>query len=100
MVSLQFFIDIILLVAGVDSASNRNEYQESFLEVKPDNLTMSNLNLLGPSGPVQACSGIALRLQYFFSISSVTIPLLASRSSKRSATKTAYALNSETVIVK
>jgi hypothetical protein len=34
MVSLDFFIDIILPVAGVDSASNRNEYQEYFLGVK------------------------------------------------------------------
>jgi hypothetical protein len=35
MVSLEFFIDIILLAAlwpaVVDSASNRNEYQEYFL---------------------------------------------------------------------
>jgi hypothetical protein len=34
MASLEFFIDIILPVAlwpGVDSASNRNEYQEYFL---------------------------------------------------------------------
>jgi hypothetical protein len=29
-----FFIDIILPAAGVDSASNRNEYQEYFLGVK------------------------------------------------------------------
>jgi len=37
MVSLEFFIDIILLAAlwlGVDSSSNRNEYQEYFLGVK------------------------------------------------------------------
>jgi hypothetical protein len=37
MVSLEFFIDIILSVAygpGVDSASNINEYQEYFLGVK------------------------------------------------------------------
>jgi hypothetical protein len=37
MMSLEFFIDIILpavLWPGVDSASNRNEYQEYFLEVK------------------------------------------------------------------
>jgi hypothetical protein len=31
MVSLQFFIDLILLASGVTSASNRNEYQEYFL---------------------------------------------------------------------
>jgi hypothetical protein len=37
MVSLEFFIEIILLAAlwpGVESASNRNEYQEYFLGVK------------------------------------------------------------------
>jgi hypothetical protein len=37
MVSLEFFIDIFLpvvLCLGVDSASNRNEYQEYFLGVK------------------------------------------------------------------
>jgi len=37
MVSLEFFIDIILPIAlwpGVDSASNRNEYQGYFLGVK------------------------------------------------------------------
>jgi hypothetical protein len=38
MVSLEFFIDIILFLPhygpGVDSASNRNEYQEYFLGVK------------------------------------------------------------------
>jgi len=36
MVSLEFFIDIILLITlwpSVDSASNRNEYQEDFLGV-------------------------------------------------------------------
>jgi len=37
MVSSELFIEIILLAAlwpGVDSASNRNEYQEYFLGVK------------------------------------------------------------------
>jgi hypothetical protein len=37
MVSLEFFIDIILLIhygPEVDSACNRNEYQEYFLRVK------------------------------------------------------------------
>jgi hypothetical protein len=37
MVPLEFFIDIILLAAhgpGVNSVSNRNEYQEYFLGVK------------------------------------------------------------------
>jgi hypothetical protein len=39
MVSLEFFINIILpaAVSGVDSAFNRDEYQEYFLGVKaPD----------------------------------------------------------------
>jgi len=37
MVPLEFFIDIILpapIDPGVDSASNRNDYQEYFLVVK------------------------------------------------------------------
>jgi hypothetical protein len=37
MVSLEFFIDLILpasLWPGVDSASNRNEYQEYFVGIK------------------------------------------------------------------
>jgi len=37
MVSLEFFIDIILPAAygpGVDSASNKNEYQEYLLGIK------------------------------------------------------------------
>ena len=77
MVSVEFFIDIILPAApGVDSASNRNEYQEYFLGVKaagaldwqpyhlhvPIVLQSGSLNLLEPSGPVEACNGIALPL--------------------------------------
>ena len=63
-------------VSGVDSASNRNEYQEHFLGVKCGRclrlttlpsfcavVTKSgNLNFLEPSGPVQACNGTALPL--------------------------------------
>jgi hypothetical protein len=59
---------------GVDSASNRNEYQECFLGVKaagaqgwqPYHLNVlivlksGSLNLLEPSGPVKACKGVAL----------------------------------------
>jgi hypothetical protein len=58
----------------VDSASNRNEYQEYFLGIKaadaqgwqpchlhvPNFLKSGSLNLLEPSGPVKACNGIAL----------------------------------------
>ena len=81
MVSLEFFIDIILRRhhgPGVDSASNRNEYQEYFPGVKaagaygwhpyhlhvPIVLKSGSPNLLEPSGPVQACNGIALPLRF------------------------------------
>ena len=57
---------------GVDSASNRNEYQEYFLEGKGSRcmgltilpcscancLESGSVNLLEPSGFVQACTGI------------------------------------------
>jgi len=51
--------------SGVEWASNRNEYQEYFLVGKgglhvPIVLKSGNLNLLEPSGPVQACTGISL----------------------------------------
>ena len=77
-VSLEFFIGIILpaaLCPGVDSASNRNEYQEYFLESKGGRCfgltTLQPLcadclqiwNLPEPSEPVQACNSIALPLQ-------------------------------------
>jgi hypothetical protein len=59
---------------GVDSASNKNEYQECFLGVKaacaqgsqPCHLHVlivmksRSLNLLEPSEPVKACNGISL----------------------------------------
>ena len=59
---------------GVDSASNRNEYQEYFLGGKggrcvrlttyhhpvPLSQNLGNLNFLEPSGTVQACNGTAL----------------------------------------
>jgi hypothetical protein len=59
---------------GVDSVSTRNDYQEYFLGVKvagaysrqPYHIhmlivwTSGSLSLLEPSGPVQACNGIAL----------------------------------------
>jgi len=69
-----FFIDIKSFRShygpGVNSASNRNEYQKNFLGVKADNLPPSlavvtksgSLNFLEPSGPVQACNGITLPL--------------------------------------
>jgi len=62
------------MALGVDSASNRNEYQQYFLgdkggrcvELQPYHLHApivlkpGSLKLLEPSGPVQACNGIAL----------------------------------------
>ena len=77
--SLEFFTDIISFrsyyVPGVDSASNRNEYQKHFLGgggrcVRLTTLPPScavvmktvNLNFLEISGPLQACNGTALPL--------------------------------------
>jgi len=69
-----YFIDIksfrLHYGPGVDSASNRNEYQEYFLGVKADNLPPScavvtkstKLNFLETSGPLQACNGSVLPL--------------------------------------
>ena len=80
LVSLQFFIDIKSFRShygpGVDSASNRNEYQEYFLRGKGGRcvrlttlppscavvMKSGNLNFLEPSGPLQACNGTALPL--------------------------------------
>ena len=64
---------------GVGSASNRNEYQEYFLGGKGGRcvglttlppscaivLKSGSLSLLEPSGPVQACNGIALPLHTY-----------------------------------
>ena len=78
-VSLEFFIDIKSFRShcgpGVDSVSNRNEYQEHFLGgkggrcVRLTTLTYlvtksGNLNFLEPSGPLQACNGTALPLSF------------------------------------
>ena len=75
--SLEFFIDIKSFRShydpGVDSASNGNEYQEYFLEVRLTTLPPScavvtksgNFNFLEPSGPVQACNGTALPLYIY-----------------------------------
>jgi len=52
---------------GVDSASNRNEYQEYFLGIKTAGAVVTksgNLNFLEPSVPVQACSGTDFPLQF------------------------------------
>ena len=79
-VSLEFFIDIKSFRShygsGVDSASNRNEYQEYFVGSKGGrcvrliNLPLScavvmksgYLNFLETSGPLQACNGTDLPL--------------------------------------
>jgi hypothetical protein len=64
---------------GVDSASNRNEFQVYFLRVKGGRcvrlttlppswfvvMKSGNLNFLEPSGPLQACNGTALPLLHF-----------------------------------
>ena len=64
------------MALGVDSASNRNEYQEHFLGGKGGRcvrlttlppscavvMKFGNLNFLEPSGPLQACNGTALPL--------------------------------------
>ena len=74
-----FFIDIKSFRShhgpGVDSASNRNEYQDYFLGVKALCVRLTtipppcavvtkseSLKFLEPSGPLQACNGIALPL--------------------------------------
>jgi len=74
LVSLEFFIDIKFFRSdygpGVDSASNRNEYQEYFLGSKDGRcvrlttlppsfavvMKSGSLNFLEPSGPLQACN--------------------------------------------
>ena len=79
-VLLEFFIDIRYFRshygAGVDSASNRNEYQEHFLGGKSGRcvrltnlrpfcavvMKSGNLNFPESSGPLQACNGTALPL--------------------------------------
>ena len=72
---------------GVDSASNRNEYQQYFLGGKRGRclgltlppsravLKSGSLNLLEPSGPVLACNGIALPLPFIEEIDSCVYDL-------------------------
>ena len=80
LVSLEFFIDIKSFRShygpGVDSASNRNEYQEYFLGVKSGRcvrlttlpptwvvvMKSGNLNFLEPFRLLQACNGTDLPL--------------------------------------
>ena len=73
---------------GVDSASNRNEYQEYFLVGKGDRCVRlttlppsravftksGNLNFLKPSGPVQICNGTVKK--YIFAAVGVIIEWL------------------------
>ena len=58
----------------------------------PTVLKSGSLNFLGPSGPVQACNGIALPLDFASSVNKVfltqqkilyTVPGISSRSSRR-----------------
>ena len=83
LVSLEFFIDIISFRSqygpGVESASNRNEYQKYFLGVKAAGnvklttlllscavvMKSGNLKFLEPSGPLQACNGTLLPFKTF-----------------------------------
>jgi hypothetical protein len=82
MVLLEFFIHIKFFPShygpGVDTASNRNEYQEHFLGDKsgryirlttlPSSCAVvtkyRELIFLDPSGQLQACNGTALNLPY------------------------------------
>jgi len=71
---------------GVDSASNRNEYQEYFLVGKggrcvglttlpihvPNVLKSESLNLLESWGTVQACNGSALPLPWLYLVTTDT----------------------------
>jgi hypothetical protein len=58
----------------VDSASNRNEDQEHFLEVKV--LKADNLNFLEHSGPIQACNGTALPFFKYTKVLNVLLYLI------------------------
>ena len=83
LVSLEFFIDIQSFQShngpGVDSSSNRNEYQEYFLGGKGGRcvrlttlppscaavMRSGNLNFLEPSGPLQVCNRTDLPFSLF-----------------------------------
>jgi len=68
------------MTPGVDSASNRNEYQVYFLGGKCDRfvrlttlppsctvvMKSVNLNFLESSGPLQACNGTALPFSWIY----------------------------------
>jgi len=78
MVSLEFSLTSFFRLhsgPGVNSASDRNEYQKYFLGGKGGQcvglhvmivLKSESLNLLEASGPVQVCTGIVLPLLLFF----------------------------------
>ena len=84
MVSLEFFIYVILLVAlwpwDWHTSLNRKEYQEYFLWDKGGQfivltpyhlhvmivLKYESLNLLEPSGPIQACTEVTVSFPYFY----------------------------------
>jgi len=88
--SLEFLIDIKSFRShygpGIDSASNRNEYQEYFLGVKSGQcvrlttlspscavvMISGNLNFLEPSGPLQVCNGTDLPFHFAELVSHVS----------------------------
>ena len=84
----RFFIDIKSSLSHygpeVDSTSNRNEYQEHFLAVRLKTLPPScavvmksgNLNVLEPSGPLQACNWTDLPIYIYIYIYIYRGPLL------------------------
>ena len=92
-----FFVDIKSFRShycpGVDSASNRNEYQELFLGGKGGRcvrlailppscavvMKSGNLNFLEPSGPLQVCNGTALSFTFACSICFVVLVYLTGR---------------------
>ena len=90
MVSLEFFSDSFRshYGPGVDSASDRNEYQVYFLGVKGGRcvrlttlppscavvMKSGNLNFLEPSGPLQACNGTALPFNSWEGLRKATFP--------------------------
>ena len=73
------------MALGFDSASNRNENQEYFLRGKGGRciglttfisrivMKSGSLNLLEPSGSVQACNGIALPLFHSFIFNGISV---------------------------
>jgi len=97
LVSLEFFIDINSFRShygpGVNSATNRNEYQEHFLGGKsgwclrlttlPPSCAVvmksGNLNFLEPSGPLRACNGTAFYNVRYISVKNSQHPFCVNK---------------------